>query len=526
MANGGHAPHRRTQRILPAQQALPVFCVDLAQPAATLISRSVVMPVPWRRVGGYRLIVTGGWKHCHFTGTQVPAPAVRRLPAVCPPPACGLSAFRLRLVRRLGPVRPFCPLIFSIFWYNNAAVRKMPMNKEDCKMMHLFLAIIYVAFISLGLPDALLGAAWPSMYQGFGVPLSFAGILSMLISLGTIVSSLQSDRLTRKLGTGKVTAISVAMTAAALFGFSVSHSFPVLCLWAIPYGLGAGSVDASLNNYVALHYESRHMSWLHCMWGIGATLGPSIMGHALAGGSGWNLGYWYIAVFQVALTAILLCSLPLWKAPAGARPGKAANAVSALSLPEIIRISGAKEVMLCFFCYCALEQTTGLWASSYLTLHKGIAPETAASFASLFFIGITIGRAFSGFLTMRFNDVEMVRMGQRIIAAGVLTMLLPLSSVFSLAGLILIGLGCAPVYPCLIHATPAHFGAERSQAIIGIQMASAYIGTCLMPPLFGIIANRISAALLPLYLLGLLVLMAFMHEQLHRKTASLPGPAR
>lgn len=388
-------------------------------------------------------------------------------------------------------------------------------------MVSLLLAVIYLAFISLGLPDALLGSAWPSMYLEFGVPVSYAGIISMIIAVGTIISSLQSDRLTKWLGTGKVTAISVAMTAAALFGFSISHSFAMLCLWAVPYGLGAGSVDASLNNYVALHYESRHMSWLHCMWGIGATVGPYMMGAALTGGMGWNGGYRMIAILQVILTVVLIFSLPLWKR----RPrlvdaeGKEVRE-KALSLKEIIRIPGAKEVMLCFFCYCAVEQTTALWASSYLNLYKGISAERSASFASMFFIGITVGRALSGFITMKLNDVQMIRMGQGIIAAGILVMLLPLGETASLAGLILIGLGCAPIYPCIIHSTPAHFGAEKSQAIIGVQMASAYVGTCLMPPLFGLIANHITVAWMPLYLLVILILMAVMHECLTKKTSS------
>lgn len=387
-------------------------------------------------------------------------------------------------------------------------------------MVHLLLAIIYLAFISLGLPDALLGAAWPSMYPQFDVPVSYAGIISMIIALGTVVSSLQSDRLTKKLGTGKVTALSVLMTAIALFGFATSHSFGMLCLWAIPYGLGAGSVDASLNNYVALHYESRHMSWLHCMWGIGASAGPYIMGYALTEGWGWNSGYHIIAVLQIVLTAILLCSLPLWKQrPAEVlQDGKVQN-VKALSVREVLQLAGAREILVCFFCYCALEQTTGLWASSYLTLHKGVSADTAATFASMFYLGITVGRALSGFLTMKLNDVQMIRLGEVIIGIGVLVMLLPFGQSLSLAGLILIGLGCAPVYPCVIHSTPAHFGADKSQAIIGIQMACAYVGTCLMPPVFGLIANHITVALLPVYLLIILVLMVIMHELLCKKTA-------
>ena len=278
-------------------------------------------------------------------------------------------------------------------------------------MTQLLLPIIYLAFISLGLPDSLLGSAWPTMYPQLGVPFSYAGILSMIISLGTIVSSLNSDRLTRALGTGRVTALSVGMTAAALFGFSVSGQFWMLCLWAVPYGLGAGSVDAALNNYVALHYESRHMSWLHCMWGVGTTIGPVVMGAALSGGLNWNSGYRYIALFQIALTAVLFCSLPLWhKRPDAAPDG---TAPKALTLPQVFALPGAKEVMLCFFCYCALETTAGLWASSYLTLVRQVPAQTAASFASLFYIGITVGRGVCGFLTQPvFTDRSMENLRQ------------------------------------------------------------------------------------------------------------------
>lgn len=385
-------------------------------------------------------------------------------------------------------------------------------------MVHLLLFVIYLAFISLGLPDSLLGSAWPSMYGEFGVPVSYAGIISMIIAVGTIISSLQSDRLTRKLGTGKIAAISVAMTATALFGFSISHSFWSLCLWAIPYGLGAGSVDAALNNYVALHYASRHMSWLHCMWGVGASLGPYIMGYALTGGQSWSMGYRYIAILQIVLTAVLLFSLPLWEGRAAAEERKSGQGTEkALSLQQIVRIPGAKEVMFTFFCYCAIEQTVGLWASSYLVLYKGVSAETAAGFAGLFFIGITIGRGLSGFLTMKLHDVSMVRLGEWIILIGITALLLPFNENGTLVGLILIGLGCAPIYPCIIHATPANFGVDRSQAIIGAQMASAYVGTCFMPPLFGLIANNISVALLPLYLLVILALMFVMHELLLKR---------
>lgn len=387
-------------------------------------------------------------------------------------------------------------------------------------MTHLLIAIIYLAFISLGLPDAVFGGSWPTIYQEFGVPVSFAGIVTVIISIGTIISSLQSDRMTYKFGTGKVTAASVALTAVALLGFSWSHSFMELCLWAIPYGLGAGGVDASLNNYVAVHYSSRIMSWLHCMWGVGAMTGPYILGFVLTGGGIWNDGYRLIAILQFVLTGVLIVSLPIWKKRETIvnEHGEEIPA-KALSMKEILSIKGAKDIMIAFFCYCALEQTAGLWASSYMVLHKGVPEVVAASYASMFYIGITVGRFFSGFLTMKFNDKQMIRLGMAILAVGVLVLFLPLSEYVSLAGFILIGIGCAPIYPCIIHSTPDIFGADKSQAIVGVQMASAYTGSLLMPTLFGIIANHITVSLLPMYLCGIFVVMFVMYERLVRCTA-------
>lgn len=397
--------------------------------------------------------------------------------------------------------------------------------QEEMLMVQILLVIIYISFISLGLPDALLGSAWPSMYDEMGVPVSFAGVISMIIALGTIISSLQSDRVTRKLGAGVVTAVSVAMTAAALFGFSISDSFFALCLWAVPYGLGAGSVDAALNNYVALHYTSRDMSWLHCMWGVGTIVGPNVMGYALTNGMTWNRGYFYISLLQIVLSAALFLSLPIWKKMEKEKgivkqPEGQEKREKALTLKEIIAIPGAKEIMIAFFCYCAVEQTAMLWGSSYMVLHNGISAERAAAYASLFCIGITAGRFVSGFLTMRFSDRQMIRGGQTLIITGIVVLVLPLGSMAAVAGLVMIGLGCAPVYPCIIHSTPACFGPERSQALIGVQMASAYVGTCLMPPLFGLIANHISASLLPVYLLVIAVLMTVMYTMVIKKTCA------
>ena len=384
-------------------------------------------------------------------------------------------------------------------------------------MIGLLLAVIYLSFISLGLPDGLLGAAWPVMCVEMHVPVSYAGLISITIAAGTIVSSLLSDRLTMRFGTAKVTAVSVAMTALSLLGFSVTKNYWLLFVWAVPYGLGAGSVDASLNNYVALHYASRHMSWLHCMWGLGAMIGPYIMGFALTGGLGWHMGYRYVAVLQIVLTAILLFSIPIWKERRNPAASVKNEKTEPLAMKEILTIPGSKEVLIAFFCYCALEQTAMLWGSTYLVRQLGMDEERAAGLASLFFIGITSGRFLSGFMTYRFTDANMIRLGQIVIGSGVVVMLLPLGEAAAMAGLLLIGLGCAPIYPCIIHSTPDHFGEENSQAIIGVQMASAYLGTLLMPPLFGLLANHISIALLPWYEGAILVLMVLMCEGLNRK---------
>ena len=380
-------------------------------------------------------------------------------------------------------------------------------------MVLLLLGVIYLAFISLGLPDSILGSAWPAMYREFGAPLSYAGYVSMVIAFGTIVSSLLSDKVTRRWGAGKVTAGSVAMTAVALFGFSFSTSYWELLLWAVPYGLGAGSVDAALNNYVALHYESRHMSWLHCMWGIGAATGPLIMGQALSRGLGWPFGYRFIGCLQVVLALVMIASLPLWKR----NERETELRGSAPSMFESVSVAGVIEVMIFFFGYCAFEQAAGLWASSFLNIAKSLPVEEAAGKGSLFFIGITGGRALSGFATMKFSDHQMIIGGLVIIGLGLLMLFLPLGTLLACCGLVTIGLGCAPIYPCIIHSTPFHFGAERSQAIIGLQMASAYAGTLLMPPLFGLLADHLGAGFLPYYLLGILLLMAVMYARLRAK---------
>ncbi len=381
-------------------------------------------------------------------------------------------------------------------------------------MYTLLLALIYIAFVSLGLPDSLLGSGWPVMYADLGVPISFMGIISMVISGGTVISSLLSDKLTRKFGTRMVTVVSVFLTAVALLGFSFSHQFWVLIVFAVPYGLGAGAIDAALNNYVALHYTSRHMSWLHCFWGVGTIVSPFVMSYALAH-STWNTGYRIIGSVQLGIGLLLLFTLPFWKV----NKPKAEGGTSSRGLGGVLKIKGVPSLLIGFFAYCAAEATTMYWASSYLVEVKGVTTEQAARFASLFYIGLTVGRFLGGFIMNRLDDRKMILLGTGILSCGILALLIPVEvPILSFAGLIIIGFGCAPIYPCIIHATPYNFGAENSGAIIGIQMASAYIGSTFMPPLFGLLGNHISFGILPAYLAVFVVLMISMTESTFRIT--------
>lgn len=391
-------------------------------------------------------------------------------------------------------------------------------------MTNLLLALIYLAFISLGLPDALLGSAWPEIYPDFMVPVSYAGFVSMIISLGTVTSSLLSDRIINRLGTGKVTVISGVLTALAILGFSLAPNFWVLCACAIPYGLGAGSVDVALNNYVALHFKSTHMNWLHCCWGIGATMGPYVMGIALSSGGSWQSGYWYTSLVQLGISAILFLSLPLWKrheqenfsvsAEETPKSDSSSESPRTLKLSQVVRIPGVKEVMTCFFCYAVMEQVTGVWGGTYLKLFKGMDAAAAAAFAGMLFLGVTLGRAASGFLSIRYSDQQLIRLGMILAAGGVVLLLIPGPAIVAVCGLMAIGLGGSPMYPAMIHATPQIFGREHSRAIIGVQMASFNFGVFVMPPLFGLIAQHLSVGFLPVYLALSLGIFALMQRRL------------
>lgn len=381
-------------------------------------------------------------------------------------------------------------------------------------MVSLLLAIIYLSFISLGLPDGLLGAAWPSMQPEMGVPLGAAGAVSMTIAGCTIISSLLSDRMIRRFGTGTVTAVSVAMTAAALIGFSVTREYWMLFLWALPYGLGAGSVDAALNNFVALHYEARHMSWLHCMWGLGATAGPYVMGFCLTRGMGWSAGYRVIGIAQFVLTAVLFLSLPMWKKKITAQWDGEKTDGRTRSIPEILKMPGAKQVLIAFFCYCSVEVAVGLWGSSYMVGYRDVSPEKAAAWISLFYLGITVGRGGCGFIAGRLSDKMLIRLGEVVILGGLVMMMVPAPEIILCAGLLMIGIGCAPIYPSIIHSTPDNFGRDASQSIMGVQMASAYVGSTFTPPIVGAVVGKFGMSLYPIILLGIAAAMLLMTEWL------------
>lgn len=380
-------------------------------------------------------------------------------------------------------------------------------------MTTLLLLIIYIAFISLGLPDAMLGAAWPIIQTDLALPIAGAGLISMIISGGTILSSWFSGRLIHKFGTGKLTLLSVFMTAIALLGFSFSHSYLWLCFMAIPLGLGAGAVDAALNNFVALHFSARQMSWLHCFWGLGATGGPIIMSYAIQKNNAWQKGYLFVAAIQFILVLLLLLSLPLWDIFHNNL--KAEYTITPTS-QNVFRLPGIMPSLLAFFCYCALETTAGLWGASYLVHTKGVATVVAAGWISLYYFGITIGRFFNGIITAKFSNLTLIRFGQALIGTGALLLLFFNYTGTNLAGLVLIGMGCAPIYPSLLHETPLRFGAHNSSKLMGIQMAFSYIGTTLVPPVVGLISGIIGLQFYPLFLLVLLIVMFVGNEKVVR----------
>lgn len=381
-------------------------------------------------------------------------------------------------------------------------------------MYLLLLAVIYLTFVSLGLPDSLLGAAWPTIRVEFDVPLSYMGMVSMIISGGTILSSLLSERFTKKFGTNMVALVSVILTAVAMFGFSISTEFYQMCLWGVPYGIGAGAIDAALNNYVAVYYNSRHMNWLHSFWGVGTIVSPYVMSYALLH-STWSNGYRMVSYIQFGIAFVLMLTLTLWKVN---KSEKIKNeGTEPLGVRTALKIKGVPYMLIGFMAYCATEATAMLWTSSFLEGVKGASKDEAAAFGSLFFIGMTIGRFLSGFFADKLGDRRMIRLGIAIALVGILCTIVPWQEV-AVIGFVILGLGCAPVYPCIIHSTPENFGEENSLGIIGIQMASAYVGSTFMPPVFGLIANNISLKMMPVYMAFFLVLSLVMIGKIRKNT--------
>lgn len=382
-------------------------------------------------------------------------------------------------------------------------------------MLTVLLVIIYIAFISLGLPDAILGSAWTMIYEDLNVPISYAGLVTMIITGGTIISSFFSGKMIKKFGTWKVTTFSVFLTAMGLLGVYFAPSFIWICLLAVPLGLGAGAVDSALNNFVANHYEAKHMNWLHCFWGIGATSGPFIMSFYLLKENGWRSGYATIGIIQSILVVCLLLSLPLWRKFEDSKEEEKKGSTS-INVKTLLKLPGAKPTLIAFLCYCGIELTTGLWASSFLVFNSGLSAGLAAKWVSLYYLGITVGRFLAGFLSMKLNNKQMIRVGQLICLLVAVLLMIPFSNNFKLVGLILIGLGCAPIYPAMLHETPNKFGKDLSQEIMGIQMATAYVGSTIVPPLFGMLSKFSGFGILPGFLLIFIVVMLLSTERANK----------
>jgi len=360
---------------------------------------------------------------------------------------------------------------------------------------------------------SLLGSAWPAVSGFLNVPLHYAGYISIIITGGMAIAAILIGRTVRRFGTVAVITASVLITASGLMLFSFSNTFFFICLCAIPLGLGAGSIDASLNNYVALHYKARYMSWLHCFWGVGASIGPIIMSSFLLRNNSWNLGYRTVSIIQFCLVLLLFISIPLWE------KNKVKNPVQhhSVKFTELSQIAGFKEAIVVFLCFSTIEVITGLWGASFLVTEKNISPEVAAKWIALFYIGITSGRFISGFISMKLNNRQMIRLGQTVIGCGIVFLVLPFGNTMLLPGLFMIGLGCAPIYPSLLHQTPANFGEKYSQAMMGIQMGCSFFGATILPPLFGQVASRVGFSIFPIAIGLFLAVNIIMVQALNRK---------
>ena len=383
----------------------------------------------------------------------------------------------------------------------------------------LLLVVIYAAFIGLGLPDTVLGVAWPLVQLDLKAPLSAAGLLSIIVSVGTIVSSLHTPGLMRILGTGKLVFVSIALTAVASVGYGFSTAFWMMCLWAVPMGIGAGAIDVSLNNFAAIYLESKHTSWLHASWGVGACLGPALLSLSVVTGHGWRGAYHIVALLLAVIAGMMLLTLPVWKKTEKREASQQESAVKDVSLRSALKVPGMKLSFWVFFFYSSLEISTGLWCGTYLVA-RGFEPEVGAIAVSLMFASVMVGRILSGFFVIKFTDLRLIHAGIALVVLGCFVLVLPLPLWFTPVCICLLGLGCAPVYPSLIHATPARFGESLSGRAISIQMAGSYVGSILMPPAFGLVASKTSVTVWPVALalfVGCLLLCVCLLDYVTRK---------
>lgn len=368
-------------------------------------------------------------------------------------------------------------------------------------MATMLLIVIYMAFIGLGIPDSLFGTAWPAIYTEFQLPISFGSFVTVLISFGTILSSLVSNRLIHRLGTNRVSAFSTLLTALALLGFSFAPNLGTMCALSIFLGLGAGAIDVALNNYVALHYSATHMSFLHCFYGVGVAVSPYILSLVIQGEAGWRGGYRIAFLLQLAITAVLFCTLPLWNKAHGGTQQAEQHSEKTLSFAESMRIPGVKLMCGLFIFSCAIECTCGGWGSTFLVEARQMSTDKAAQVIMLYYVGMAIGRLWSGLVASRLHSWKIIGIGQIVLGVGLGLLLIPGSAAISAAGLFLIGLGNGPLFPNFNYLTPENFGADVSQSVIGVQMSSAYVGIMLAPMLGGVLGQTLGMEIFPVYLL-------------------------
>lgn len=372
--------------------------------------------------------------------------------------------------------------------------------------MATLLVLIFISFVGVGLPDSVLGTAWPAMYQELGIPVSYAGYINMTVSIGTILSSMVSARMINRFGTGMVTFVSTVMTAVALLGFALADHVWWFFLLSIPLGLGAGCIDCGLNNFVALHYTSRQMSFLHCSYGIGVAFSPWLMSLALSAENDWRRGYLLVTGVQAVLALVTFAALPLWKKMEDKDASEGEEQAKTLSMRQLLRLPYMPVYCLVFFGSCAVELTAGSWSSTFFVNAKGLAPDKAAQIAMLFYIGLTLGRFLSGVIADKFSRIQVVWIASGLQLCAIVLMMLPVSLTVAAAALLLIGMGVGPIFPNLTHLTPDRFGRDISQSVMGIQYASSYVGILLMPSLFGILAQKISVWVYPYFLLAMFLI--------------------